>query len=376
MVYEPDLMAEAERDIEESAELLNEAWEPVTQLPRRREVLPSVVEYSLPSLHGLLEAGRINLAPRYQRRSRWGKDRQSRLIESFIMNVPVPPIYLNEDRTGVLSVIDGKQRLLSIRAFFEDRLELEGLKFYPELNGLTHATLPTDVRNSLDTLPSLRSIIILAESNERIKYEVFLRLNTGGVQLNAQEIRNSSWPGPFNDLVLELSESQRFRDMLRILNPEKSAIVREMRDAELVLRFFTFQRTWRGFTGGIGTALNDFMVVHQYDSATELAELQASFERGLDCVQAALGALAFRRWVPESATWRNQVLAALFDAEMIGLVGNDPEWLRQHSEAFTERFKNLFVDADFREAIDAATNTPALLQRRIQKVQDLVSGLV
>jgi hypothetical protein len=287
------------------------------------------------------------------------------------MNVPVPPIYLNEDKRGAFSVIDGKQRLLSIQRFFANELRLESLQELPELNGLTLATLPEDLRSSLETLPSLRTVIVLADSNPDIKYEVFLRLNRGGVQLNAQEIRNSSWPGPLNDLILDLSETERFRRMLRVADPDRSVLVREMRDAELVLRFFTFHGTWRGFTGGVATTMNRYMEDNQYLGAGALGRLTREFERALDSVEAALGDRAFRRWVPESATWRNQVLAALYDAEMLALSEFEPERLRAAQRTFEAGFVRLFEDLDFRSSIDAATNTPALFQRRVQTVVEL-----
>ena len=229
------------QDIEESDEELDAPDDSADTPPEkgRREVLTSVVEYSLPSLTKLIADGRINLSPRYQRRERWGPDRQSKLIESFVMNVPVPPIYLYEDSRGAYSVIDGKQRLHSIARFFADDLQLTGLPNLKELNGLSYSTIPSDIRGSLETLPSLRTVVILSDSNPRIKYEVFLRLNRGGMQLNAQEIRNSTWPGHLNDLILDLSEDARFRRLLGVGDPAKSVIVREMRDAELVLRFFT-----------------------------------------------------------------------------------------------------------------------------------------
>jgi hypothetical protein len=218
--------------------------------------------------------------------------------------------------------------------------------------------------------------VILSDSNPRIKYEVFLRLNRGGMQLNAQEIRNSTWPGHLNDLILDLSEDARFRRLLGVGDPAKSVIVREMRDAELVLRFFTFRKVWRTFSGGIATAMNAFMEANQYAEEAELTELRAAFIGGLDSVEAALGDHAFRRFVPETGTWRNQVLAALFDAEMLALAEFPAAALAGVRDAFQASFLPMFSDRDFRQTIDAATNTPALFISRIGKVDTLVRGLL
>src|SRR5690606_20353372 len=182
----------------------------------------------------------IDLNPTYQRRLRWDQKRQSKLIESFLMNVPVPPVFLNEDEYGQYSVIDGKQRITAISEFFRGRLKLKGLEVFHELNDQSFDELPLPLQRALKTRPTLRAVIILRQSDPDVKFNVFQRLNTGGVRLNAQEIRNSAFPGPLNDLILKLSETPRFHKLLGITSKAKSAIYQEMRDAEFVLRFFTF----------------------------------------------------------------------------------------------------------------------------------------
>jgi len=191
------------RDIEESEEILNshepdsiEFWE-----KKQRELITSVVDYNLATLSDLVTTDVINLSPRYQRRFRWDQTRQSRLIESFLMNVPIPPIFLNEDAYGTYSVIDGKQRLITVTEFMRGRLVLQGLEVFSDINGLSFDRLPRTLRQVLRTRPTLRAIIILRQSDQDIKFEVFQRLNTGGVRLNPQEIRNSSYPGPLNNLL-------------------------------------------------------------------------------------------------------------------------------------------------------------------------------
>ena len=105
----------------------------------------------------------------------------------------------------------------------------------------------------------MRAIIILRQSDKDVKYVVFQRLNTGGAQLNHQEIRNSTFPGPFNNLILELSVYRKFHALLGIKNRDKSAIYKEMRDAELVLRYFTFRETWQSFSGGVKQQLDSYI---------------------------------------------------------------------------------------------------------------------
>lgn len=136
------------------------------------------------------------------------------------MNVPVPPIFLNEDQYGQYSVIDGKQRLTAIHEFLKGHLELTGLEVFSDINGKTIDDLPSNLRQVLRTRPTLRATIILRQSDADVKFEVFQRLNTGGVRLNPQEIRNSTYPGPLNDLILRLSEDRRFHKLLGVTKKE------------------------------------------------------------------------------------------------------------------------------------------------------------
>jgi len=214
-----------------------------------RELVTSTIDYNLQSLTQLIDNGTIDLDPKYQRRFRWDEKRKSKLIESFLMNVPIPPIFLNEDDFGQYSVIDGKQRLSSISDFISGKLELKGLEIFSDLNGKTFHDLSRPYQNSIKIRGSIRAVIILRQSDSDIKYEVFQRLNTGGVRLNAQEIRNSAFPGELNDKIIELSESKSFHKMLGIKSKTKSRLYQEMSDVQLVLRFFSLKNNWQSYAG-------------------------------------------------------------------------------------------------------------------------------
>jgi hypothetical protein len=341
-----------------------------------RELLTSVLDYNLNTLSDLVTKEQIDLSPRYQRRDRWKADRQSKLIESFFMNVPIPPIFLNEDDFGKYSVIDGKQRLTAIYEFMRGRLRLKGLQIYKELNDKTIDDLSPTMQSIIGTRANLRATIILRQSDREVKFEVFRRLNTGGVSLNAQEIRNSTWPGPLNDLLLDLSENLTYRRMLGIDKVSTSTIYKEMRDVELVLRFFTFSKEWNTFSGGMARRLDKFMAENQRAPKAKLKTLEATFIRSLATVDEAFGDCAFRRYVPETSTWRSPILAALFDAQMFAALKWSPSEVANKRETFIEEYKALFSNSEFRQSIDAATNTPALFKRRIQLVENIFTKLV
>jgi hypothetical protein len=364
------------QDIEEDEDVLDapDETDPVAFWEQKqRDLVTSVLDYNLQTLAGLIQERNIDLSPRYQRRFRWDQKRQSQLIESFLMNVPVPPIFLNEDDLGKYSVIDGKQRLSAISAFMRGRLKLSGLKIFADINGLTFDDLPLNLQNVIQTRANLRAIIILRQSDPDVKFQVFQRLNTGGVRLNAQEIRNSAWPGAFNDLVLELSETQEFHRLLGIKVKERSGIYKEMRDAEFVLRYFAFRDTWSTFSGGMMRHMDSFMASQQNASDAWIQDARADFMETLTVVNAAFGDTAFKRWVPEKDAWRQQVLASLFDAQMFASRGRDATVLGRRRRRIVNATKRLFGDDEFRRAIDAATNTPRLFRSRIETMRGLLN---
>lgn len=366
------------RDDVEDASGLDAEDDPALALfdKRQRDLVTSVVDYNLGTLADLVNREKIDLSPRYQRRFRWDAARQSRLIESFLMNVPIPPIFLNEDRYGTYAVIDGKQRIFAIREFIRGRLKLRGLEVFGEINGKTIDSLPSRLRDILETRATIRAIIILPQSQAAVKFEVFKRLNTGGVRLNPQEIRNSSYPGPLNNLILDLSVKPNFHALLGIKDKDRSAIYREMRDAEFVLRFLTFRETWHSFSGGMMRHMDEFMSENQRMETRALELAHEDFDATLNAVEAAFGPHSFQRWVPGKSAWRQQVLASLFDAEMFAARGKDPARLKEKAGYIEAELKKLFSDGEFREAIDAATNTPALFRRRITMMSDLLDGAV
>lgn len=369
--YKQDFI-EVENDNDGSAKDTVQFWE-----EKQRELVTSVVDYNLKSLTELVTSRQIDLSPAYQRRSRWNNNKKSKLIESFLMNVPVPPIFLNEDKYGQYSVIDGKQRLIAISDFLRGRLVLEGLEIFSDINGMSFDDLPRPLQNVIKMRPTLRAIIILRQSDEDIKFEVFQRLNTGGVSLNPQEIRNSTYPGPLNDLILELSENNKFHQLLGVgKNKENSAIYKEMKDAEFVLRYFTFKDDWREFSGGIKRNMNRYMALHQKMSDNHLEEAKIDFLRTIEAVEAAFGNHAFRRWMPEKNQWRGQILAALFDAEMFACRGLPAEDLHPRQQEIVEKMKALFGDQKFRKSIDAATNAPNSFRERITIVKEMLDQTI
>jgi hypothetical protein len=319
-------------------------------------------------------SGVIDVAPQFQRRDRWDHRRQSALIESFVLNIPVPPIYLAEDELGTYSIIDGKQRITTIASYLQDDFALRGLSRFPDIEAMRFGDLPRVIQNALDLRP-LRSVTLLKQSDEELKYEVFHRLNSGGEVLNAQEIRNVVYRGPLNRLVYDLAEHPFLRQQLKIDGP-KSPAYRKMQDAEFVLRFLTLTETWQSFSGDLSLSMDRYLERHRHATDDELAHLAGRFTRALEACASIWGRTAFQR--PDGGGWRDQALAGMFDAQMIAVDSlRDYEigWLVGHQDRAEDAVRRLFQDHLFDSAVRQATNTPSRVVYRVSEMSQVLRAL-
>ena len=267
------LLPKEHLDLSREKSLTNIAFDPKIANEKYKKgevrIVTEQARYPLNTIVSLVESDNYILNPEFQRRHRWNNARKSRLIESFIMNVPIPPIFLYEVDYSVYEVMDGLQRLTAISQFYQDKYSLESLVEWQELNGLTYSKLPEQIRKGIDRR-YISSIILLQETakseNEanRLKQVVFERINSGGEKLKPQEIRNALYPGKLNSLTIKLARNSYFCKLWDI--PEQSTEEKEtgqpkqnviddkyfkdMSDAELVLRFFAYRQLdkWQGNT--------------------------------------------------------------------------------------------------------------------------------
>ena len=157
----------------------------------------------------------INTSPKYQRRHRWDLKKRSQLIESFLMNIPVPSVFLFENDYNQYEIMDGRQRIDTLRSFMNNEFSLRSLEFWTELDGKRFHDLPSVIQKGL-ARRTINAVVLLAETTKKedsgvdIRKILFKRLNTGGVQLNPQELRNALYPGKFNDLISDLSRHSTF----------------------------------------------------------------------------------------------------------------------------------------------------------------------
>lgn len=302
--------------------------------------------YPLSSITDMLNSDLYKLDPDYQRRHRWDHRQRSRLIESFIMNVPVPPIFLYEWDYNQYEVMDGLQRMTAVREFYSNGFALTGLEYWKELEGFTYEKLPSRIKAGIDRR-YISSIILLKETThgdedpELLKRFVFGRINTGGVQLTPQELRNALYDGPMNQLCKELAHSTTLRRLwgipenveelvdrhveiddeedtldIDVRDDEGSipAAWRKMVDVELVLRFFANRQRMIFYRDNLRGYLDDYLqAANSYDDET-IASLRAVFVETVELADALFGDKAFRRLRNEK--WGNVPSVGIYDALM------------------------------------------------------------
>lgn len=194
----------------------------------------------LPLVPDVFEGDKYNRKPIYQRRITWDAKKRSRLIESFIMNIPVPPIFMYEIEYGKYEVMDGLQRISAIIDFYNDVYALEDLTEWSELNGKKYSELPQKVKEGIDRrqismVSLLKESAKTASQEQKMKRMVFERLNTGGVKLEEQEIRNALYDGAFNEMCKELAEIDEFRSLWGIpQNIKTDNIANELEELDVV----------------------------------------------------------------------------------------------------------------------------------------------
>ncbi|WP_197083561.1 MULTISPECIES: DUF262 domain-containing protein [Burkholderia] len=332
-------------------------------------------DMSLETIAAMVDAGAIDVQPEYQRRERWSLAAQSALIESFLLNIPVPPVYLAEEDFGTYSVIDGKQRLTAIKRFMRQEFSLFKPARFDELSGLQLAELPIDLRNALTIRPYVRVVTLLKQSDPQLKYEVFTRLNTGGVPLQPQEVRNAMYRGKLNDLLIQLSDQPFLRKQLKIKTKKEDAYL-SMSDVEYVLRFFTMLNEWQSFSGDYRRSMDRYMDINRNPTLARLKKLQSLYVTSLERCQSLWGDHAFRRFDVASNVYRDQFLSALYDAQMIAVSElSDAKFKKLISkrQKVIGATRSLFGVSEFEDSIRVSTNTPTRVKMRVEMMVEMLA---
>jgi hypothetical protein len=286
-------------------------------LEMNREKLPSFAE-------SLNKPNYMETRPFYQRRDRWDEQKQSRLIESFLMNIPVPPLILYEASYNSYEVMDGQQRITAIQNFYNNKLKLTGLEIWPELEGRNYESLPAKIKDGINRR-AISTIVVITESLSDIeealslKQLVFERLNTGGVSLSRQEIRNCLYSGKFNELLLKLSENTIFAKAWDIPINDKEELKESgfYKKMELILRFFAL-RDIDQYTGNLSKYLDNYMMKKSLNFSDEnIQEFEQVFNQTIELVSNIYQDQLFKPFDSKTKTHKSKAYKVYYDAVMI-----------------------------------------------------------
>lgn len=340
----------------------------IVEIPQEvRKITTQAYDKSVSDLIRMIEDKDITLDPEFQRSYIWDNKKASMLIESIILNVPIPVIYVSQESDDTWTVIDGLQRLFSLKRFFDGKFKLSGLEVLTELNKQDINTLNVRSARMLKN-GLLRVIMITHDSNEDIKYDVFMRLNTGSVHLTEQELRNCLYRGSFNQLLKELVKNEKWLSLLGLKEPHK-----RMADREMILRFMALEHQWNsqsmiveGYKGRMKTFLNNFMNNNKNMSKDVCANHKKQFESVVETVIDIFGVTAFKKMSFEGSPERT-INRAIADTIMVSLSLFDRDALLLKKEEILNAFYGLITNnVNFKNSLLLGTSDTKALNTRLQ----------
>jgi len=323
------------------------------------------IKWSIREVYHHYKEGTLQLQPDFQRGYVWTPAIQRRFIESILMRLPIPVVYLAETVDRNYEVIDGQQRLTTIVDFIDGKFPLAKLSVLDELKGLRFKDLSPELHKLFHNY-QITGRVLDASCPPDSKFDMFERLNTGSVQLNKQELRNCIYRGGFNSMLKELAAQKDFLSALGWKEPDA-----RMKCEELILRFFTF------FYGNVESirnyekALNDYMKDKAKLSPERSKIHEKDFRESLAKCVSVFGERPFRSWAratgekDPNGQWESRFSSTVFEILMTGLAHYSKQTVVENSDAIREEFINLVTtDQKFFDSLKWGTNTPEKMAYR------------
>ena len=362
-----------------SAEVIQEPFDP-------DEIAVTTRTMTVDLLMSRLETGALNLQPDFQRKAGiWNDVKQSRLIESLLLRIPLPSFYVSENPDEDWDVVDGIQRLTAIRRFVQPNdthtlhspLVLSGLQYLKsDFDGKRFSDLPPRlVRRIKETEFTFH--VILSSTPDVVRFNIFARLNTGGMPLTHQELRHALVPGRARAVLRDWASSDSFQRAI-----DHSIASDRMADREMVLRYIAFSTMTSPETYNRRDEFGDFLMegMQNINTMTEAAieEAKATFDSTMNAAYIIFEDDAFRkRYSPND--YRNPINRALFESVAVNLAKLDPRQrsrLIQKAAVVKARFIQLIHDLQFEAAISVATSDPKKIRYRFQQVRNVFAEII
>ncbi len=334
-------------------------------------------DWTLSALRDKSDRGQLELQPAYQREYVWKlrPELPSRLIESLLLEIPIPPIYFGKMIGGRLEVIDGQQRLTTMINFIGNKFQLQRLQRMGSLNGKVFKDLSADHQEKIMDAP-IRSVVIDAGNNSDLRYEIFERLNRGSMALNEQELRNCVYRGPFNDLLGQLEADNYWRRIRGTSTPDPRFVERE-----IILRFSAFVNRLQFYAGNLKRFLNDYIASYAPRDADQIQAQGNIFRQTAQSLYAVFGANAARLYNFDPKTnrgaWDTKFSVAAFDIQAAALVGKSPAKVQAVAEQIREQYLSCILsDAILQSAISKQTGGTSQTKYRWTAFKTVVEPII
>ncbi|BAY29180.1 hypothetical protein NIES2107_10210 [Nostoc carneum NIES-2107] len=348
----------------------------------RQEIRADDYSMSIGEWISLYENAEIDIHPEFQRFFRWTNSQKTSLIESILLGIPIPPIFVSQREDGVWDVVDGLQRLSTIYEFVGklkdenqknlDPLVLEKTKYLPNLEGKKWED-PYDTQNSLTQTQRLLikrakidATILLKESDEIAKYELFQRLNTGGSIATPQEVRNCILVMFNRDMfhwMKGLSQNEMFRECIAL----SERPIEQQYDMELLLRFLVFrtleEREMRKIGNDLSGFLTDKMVEMAKNEKYNYSEEETAFNRTFEILYEQMGSDSFRRYSPNKDKFLGGFLVSAYEVIALGMGYNYENLSKSHIDVI-EKVKQIWISPEYTNWSGSGTTA----QRRVPKL--------
>lgn len=338
----------------------------------RVRTIPIVVE----QLVARIRHKEIELQPEFQRlRGIWEVGRKSRLIESILLRIPLPVFYVAADVSENWSVVDGLQRMSTMYDYVSGEFGLVGLEYLAHLRGKKHEDLSRPMQRRIGETQLVVNVIDPGTPGE-VMFNIFRRINTGGMMLNGQEIRHALNPGPVREFLKNLAETEEFLNAT-----DRSISKTRMADRDCVLRFLAFYlRHWEEYADNdVDGYLDDAMKRLNLMPEKEREDIALVFRKAMQSAADIFGEQAFRK-APLPNGRRVPINKALFGAWSVGLARrsqDDIDRLVRNRAKVEEKFTSLLKDdKEFETAISYATGTPKRVQKQFQAIDKLIEECV
>lgn len=342
------------------------------------EVYPTAVnvtkdDNSVFELKRQYDRKRIELSPSYQRESVWSKKQKSELIESILMGIPLPIMYFFQDNKGIKQVVDGKQRLTTLFDFLDNKFSLSELTVMPELKGKKFDDLDGLYQGKIEDY-KLSINVIKPPTPDRIKFDIFDRVNRGGTRLNNQEMRNAIYQGEATKLLDRLKDNEDFKNAT-----DNSVRSKVMKDRYMILRFIAFY-LWKekllttkngefiDYKSDIDSFLGKTMEFLNFTSSEMIMDIENIFKKAMSNSYNILGSNGFRVSTYYNESYKRPVNMALFEVLSYLMTKIDLE----DKEVLLDKITRLINEDEFYESITTPVDSAVKVNKRFDYIDKLI----